>query len=235
MVVSLLLAMSNPIPTMKNLPEMVARTKSEVTKLYEQLQRSVCTRELFSDLQAAKLGTPHLESFLRKFFSKKGMSLENELGRAAQLGRDKVIKLCMELQAREVQKEERRAKSRYWKGRLKLELVLGDKIKCKKMVRNIRKNCQEFVNSLREKNSKKVEHYKQKYKREGLKLTEDQYSKLARYGGVKDLQSANKASQETPLPPLEPQATPLTGKAAHHHPPHPHPQIMIKIKAKELN
>ena len=100
---------------MKILPTEVAVTISEVKQVYEQLLRGVCTRELFQNLQAAKLGTPHLESFLRKFFKKKGKNLDVELGRSMDLGKDKVLKMCMELQAREVQREEKRCRSRYWK------------------------------------------------------------------------------------------------------------------------
>ena len=112
---------------MKNLPSEVAEATSEVRKTFEQLQRCVCTTELFKNLQAAKLGTPHLESFLRKFFTKKGKDLETELGSSLNLGRDKILKLCMEFQAREVQKEEKRARRKFWKDRAKLEEAVGDK------------------------------------------------------------------------------------------------------------
>ena len=159
---------------MKTLPDMVARTRGEVMKFYEQLVRKESVVELFANLQAARLGTPHIEAFLRKFLTKKGRNLDTELSKGLRIGRDKLLKLTMELEARSAKKEEVKARSRFWKARRNLEELVQDKKKYKKLISKIKKEGLDLLRELRTKNDTKVQHYKTMYKVQHCRDTPEQ-------------------------------------------------------------
>ena len=85
---------------MKTLPEKAAVIKDSMERVYLKLVRCQERSKLFKVLQFRKLGTTELEHFMRNFFRKQGRDFGVELGGAKQIGRDKIVKLMVELQNR---------------------------------------------------------------------------------------------------------------------------------------
>ena len=99
--------------------------KNEYFKWIESQERV----QLFKKLQVQKVGTPTLEHFLRKFFSKKGgeQGFDQQIRGSKDLDKEKVLLLLLELTIRDCEGECRRSRARYWRCRNLQQTIMSRK------------------------------------------------------------------------------------------------------------
>ena len=103
------------------------------------------------------------------------------------MGREKVLMLCLEFQAREAKRVERRNRGKYWKVRSRLMGIIEEGT-YKKLIKGIRREGNKLMRELKDKNTNKVKHYKTKYRGKSMSnIKVEHVKKLEKYSGVQDL------------------------------------------------
>ena len=152
--------------TNQNQPEEAARTKGQVRRQYNKLVRSEARTEVLKCLQVRRLGTPEIEEFLRRIYSKqgKGRGFDDKVNYGKDLGRDRIVKLILESKIRDAEKEERERRREYWKMRKKMAKEIGNNRQTIRAVEEIRLEGKNIKIKIRKKNKDKVEHLEEKYR-----------------------------------------------------------------------